>query len=246
MSMNWSMSGKAQKMIQDLATQAWASRRDMLDFMGAAFVQATGLDPLECELVEERTPDSIRWYFRKRPELRTREEAMARESRGKEQAAAESAPKSQPVLGPCIHCTVMVRHNPDGDWMGVTADGRQGPLHAECRKAFDLQQGELRRAQRVRGEPHAIGIVLPQAKGSFDHRQYAKARLKMDVGTPQTQVSVTKCDTNAPSASFTCERCKLLTAGEPSLVDAGGKHVCGPCADEVDPSRKGPTLQPHE
>ena len=36
------------------------------EMMAAAFMKKTGLDPEQVELVEERQPRMIRWYYRKR------------------------------------------------------------------------------------------------------------------------------------------------------------------------------------
>lgn len=75
--MRRAMENDSQRQAARLAEAAILTRNGNLEMLAAAFLKETGLAASECELVEEHTSTGMRWYFRKRPELRTKEEAMA-------------------------------------------------------------------------------------------------------------------------------------------------------------------------
>jgi hypothetical protein len=41
-------------------------RNRRIEFMAQAFIEATGLDPTDAVLVEQRDGDTIKWWFEKR------------------------------------------------------------------------------------------------------------------------------------------------------------------------------------
>lgn len=53
-------------MIQKHTSHILATRLDFIERLGAGFLHQTGLNPRECELVEEHKGEAIHWHFRKR------------------------------------------------------------------------------------------------------------------------------------------------------------------------------------
>lgn len=273
---------------------AAGNRHGLLEGFAAMFMQETGLKASQCELVEERTPDGWRFYFRKRPELRTKEEAMAEvQERIQRRAERFRMDTGRPITGVeircndcgwhtdvcihlkqtamrqkgCIHCgkpypeafTMAVRH----PLMGHKADGEVGLLHDGCRDEFHKAQ-DAERGMCITAPPPILGTSTPMVRqedgwyrpaqpnerpdalaqdlpasaiGAYDHNGKMPrwtGKYHESSGTP---ARVAMESTSAPS--FICDRCHCWTEGGPVLVSGQSKY-CGPCADEIDPSRKGP------
>lgn len=227
----------AQEVMTQYAELAVGNRRGLLEGLAAEFLRETGLNASECELVERSTETGLRWFFRKRPELRTLEEAMASVfAKARQLGACQTV--QQNMLAAAItdsryrdaieFAWTIIANAGGGNWKNESADWQTAAarFRDECVPLMHAHDHIDEVPESLEGWPCSAGFA-PRVAAKRDNRtlnvvddEIQPAR--HDTGSAQTTVNI----------SFTCGRCKLRTDGQPASYLAD-QPLCEPCDREV-------------